>query len=137
MYKKVSKVKGLSMSTDNFVKVELDDSQRKKVNFKGIEGIGSGIKVVRQKEPSVSSESSFSESSDESEISVKPKKTKKILRKKSSSNERHDRNDRHDFNAFSNPKKTSKVYDSESEYSPSSLLYVSISSGEIPKYVST
>ena len=114
MYKKVSKVKGLSMSTDNIVKVELDDSQRKKVNFKGIEGIGSGIKVVRQKEPSVSSESSYSESSDESEISVKPKKTKKILRKKSHS---HDRNDRHDFNAFSNPKKTSKVYDSESEYS--------------------
>lgn len=107
LYKKVSKVKEMS----DLVRVEVDDSQRKKVNFKGIDPIGSGIKVIRQKEPSISSESSYSsESSEESEISVKPKKTKKVLRKKI-------REERHDYDAFSNPKKTTKVYDSDSEYS--------------------
>ena len=102
---------------NNFIKVELDDSQRKNVNVKEIEPVGHRIKVVRQKEPSISSDSSYSESissETESDISEKkPKKTKKVLRKK----ERF--RSAHDYSDFSNPQKinTHREFDAASEYS--------------------
>jgi hypothetical protein len=110
-------------SENNFIKVELDDSRRRQVNVKEIEPITGGIKVIRKKEPSLSSEGSYSES-ESSEISdesyektpTRPKKTKKVLRKVA----HRVREDRHDYSEFSNPKKISKnqqFNDSESEYS--------------------
>jgi len=109
-------------SENNFIKVELDDSRRRQVNIKEIEPVGNGIKVIRQKEPSVSSEGSYSES-ELSEISeesyqqpTRTKKTKKILRKIAPKM----REDRRDYSEFSNPKKISKnqqFNDAESEYS--------------------
>ena len=99
---------------NNFIKVEVDDSRRKKINLKEIEHV-EGIKVVRQKERSVSSESSYSSDSgsESSESDPEPpprRKTKKIIRKKESNQ---------DYSSFSNPKKISKVpqFDSDSEYS--------------------
>jgi hypothetical protein len=94
---------------DNFIKVHLDDSKKKNVDLKGIETSGQGIKVIRDPEPGVSSESSYTDSS--SEESFKVKKTKKILRKK-------EKVQKYDFGSFSNPKKTRyEPADSESEYS--------------------
>jgi hypothetical protein len=109
-------------SENNFIKVELDDSRKRQVNLKDIEPVGNGIKVIRQKEPSLSSESSYSgsESSGVSEESYiqqpRAKKTKKILRKAPP----RVREDRRDYYDFSNPKKISKNQqfdDSGSEYS--------------------
>ena len=55
----------------SFIKVELNDSKKKNVNIKDIEPVGNGIKVIRQKEPSISSSDSSKSSeysdSDESE----------------------------------------------------------------------
>jgi hypothetical protein len=104
---------------DNGIKVELNDSKKKKINVKNVESIGN-IKITRQREPSISSESSYSESdtdssySSSSDESVYKKKTKKVLRKKSYPQEFGN-----DYNAFSNPKKIHKHSDSdnESEYS--------------------
>ena len=98
----------------DFIKVRLNDSKKKKVNLKGVDPIGSNIKVMRDREPSISSESSYSSGSSgssysDSESSVEPerkKKTKKVLRRKEPS---------YDFNSFSNPKKTREIPDSESE----------------------
>ena len=91
---------------DNFIKVHLDDSKKKNVDLKGIETSGQGIKVVREPESELSSESSYSSS----EESFKVKKTKKVLRKKEPP--------KYDFGSFSNPKKTKyETADSESEYS--------------------
>ena len=97
--------------SDNFIKVHLDDSRNKKVSLREVEPIGSNIKVVRQREQEVSSESSYSSSEMSSEESFKVKKTKKILRKKQ-------QQPNYDFGSFSNPKKTrhDEVM-SDSEYS--------------------
>jgi hypothetical protein len=101
--------------SDNIIKVELNDSKKKNVNLKNVEGV-SGVKVVRQREPSISSESSYtsSESSYSSSESSVPRKTKKVLRKKEYPQEY-----RNDYSAFSNPKKINhrESDDSESEYS--------------------
>jgi hypothetical protein len=101
---------------NNSVKVELDDSKRKKINVKNVESIGN-IKITRQREPSISSESSYSDSSSDSSSysSEYKKKTKKVLRKKSYPQEMAN-----DYNAFSNPKKMvqrDSDSDNESEYS--------------------
>ena len=99
------------------IKVELNDSRRKNINLKNVDSL-SGIKVVRQREPSISSESSFSSdssySSEASSESNYKKKTKKILRKKV-----YPQESKNDYNAFSNPKKTThrEDDDDESEYS--------------------
>jgi hypothetical protein len=107
------------------IKVEVNDSQKKKVNLKGIERVNN-IKVVRQKEPSISSESSYTDSSySESEDSmsiassepVKRKKKVKVLQKKQ--RPVYEPNPK-DYNAFLNPKKVKAREsddDLESEYS--------------------
>jgi len=101
----------------SFIKVELNDSKKKNVNIKDIEPVGNGIKVIRQKEPSISSSDSSKSSeysdSDESEIpqpKQKIKKMKKILRRKEPT--------QNDYASFSNPKKIkTPQFDNESEYS--------------------
>ena len=109
----------------DFIKVEQNDSRKKTVGVKNIEPVH-GIKIIRDHEPSISSESSVSSvSSDESsEISEPVKKTKKIMRKK----ERQPSNyERQDYSAFSNPKKTRPapeyIEESESEYGSSQNSY--------------
>ena len=37
----------------SFIKVELNDSKKKNANIKDIEPVGNGIKVIRQKKPSI------------------------------------------------------------------------------------
>jgi hypothetical protein len=93
------------------IKVELNDAKKRNINIKNVNALN-GVKVVRQREPSISSsdsgsysDSSYSSSS--SSESARPKKTKKILRKKEY---------RTDYNAFSNPKKMTH-HETESEYS--------------------
>jgi hypothetical protein len=106
--------------SDPNIKVELNDSKKKNINLKNVNSL-SGVKVVRQREPSISSESSYSESGSDSgsssgysSESSAPKKTKKILRKKTFHQEA-----KNDYNAFSNPKKMVQrdSDDSGSEYS--------------------
>jgi hypothetical protein len=93
--------------SEDFVKVHLNDSKKKSVEVKNVEPV-SNIKIIRDREPSISSVSSDDSSSvsESSEESVKKKKTKKVLRRKE--------NVEHNYSAFSNPKKV-KPYESESE----------------------
>lgn len=109
------------VSDDEVVKVEQSDSRKKMVNLKNVETLGSNIKVIRNQEPSLSSESGYSESESEPEYhhkKSKGKKTKiikKLVRKEQAGGHRHE-----NFSAFSNPKKiNTQEYspDSESEYS--------------------
>lgn len=103
---------------DNFVKVELNDAKKKNIGIRHSKEGNGNIKVIRAKEPDLSSESSYSDSessssSGSSNSSVPVKKTKKVLRKKSYAEPKHN------YDAFSNPKKISRneESDTESEYS--------------------
>jgi hypothetical protein len=89
----------------DFIKVEMNDSRKKNVNVRNVEPV-SGIKILRDHEPSIDSESDSSLSS-ESTMPVK-RKTKKVFKPVA----------RKDYTAFSNPKKLRPPEpESESEYS--------------------
>lgn len=119
------------MDNDDLIKVQKGNySKKKTINLKSVEPMNN-IKVVRNRSPSVSSESTISSdssiSSDStdgvSEVSERPrqKKMKKVLRPqqpKSSQQQFHN-----DYSSFTNPKKikeqqfVEQYQDSESEYS--------------------
>ena len=106
----------MGTDTPEFVKVSQGDSRNQTVDVKGIKPI-SNIRVIREDEESLSSESLSSFSS---ESTVK-KRTKKVLRKKEPPPQFQPKRP-YDFSAFSNPKKLSpqsENQDSESEYTES------------------
>jgi len=101
---------------NDFIKVEVNDSRKKKVNINGIEPVNN-IQVIRESEVSESDDSDISSMTSYSSEPVK-KKTKKILRKKEKP-QYNPQPERQNYSAFSNPKKIVQRNEeySESEYS--------------------
>ena len=113
--------------SNEFIKVSQGDGRNQRIDVRNVKPVNN-IKIIRQDEESLSSESSGG--SGYSSLSEEPikKRTKKVLRKKENYQQQPQKQKQnYDFSAFSNPKKVSQnkqrdYEDTDSEYTESEAV---------------